>query len=182
MGWRVKRTTCCYVICRLVLSAHLHAEVFLPYSSCVGKERKRPTLVRKRCSRTPKGLQRCISDSRASMLEMNWWSVVAQLPFSVFQKCSAQCVGLIRWSRFGIRSLAADTKECFDFKCRVCYGSRQVILLWSRCLGLAPRFGGLGWVSACLRQNSTGRIPARTDRYSGSVGRRHPVTAHNALQ
>ena len=92
VGWRVKRTVCCCVVCRLVVSVALtisHGAVVTITQLC-REERKPPTTVRKLLlqqqflqQQFKKILQQqfgnCIPDGKALMLKMNWWSLVLRL-------------------------------------------------------------------------------------------------------
>ena len=72
----------------------------------------------------------------------------------------------------------AGINGCLDLGRRASAFDGRVSAEWRRCPGSMPQHARDS--VAPLRQSSAGWMPARIGRLSAGVGRRHPVTIHNA--
>jgi len=78
-----------------------------------------------------------------------------------------------------MRRCAVGTNGCLDLSRRAFTLDGRASAEWSRCPGFMARRARDS--VAPLRRSSAGWMPARIGRLSAGVGRRHPVTIHNAL-
>jgi len=97
--------------------------------------------------------------------------VVRPLPFHWW---SAQCVVRMLFSDELMSCCAAGTNGCLDLKRRASALDGRVSAEWSRCPGSMARRARDS--VAPLRRSSAGWMPARIERLSAGVGRRHSVT------
>ena len=141
------------------------------------QERKRPTPVRRRLSRTQALFFWSVIPGRwVPVSGMKMRSFVGLSVHTAFHWWSAHyVVRFLPLSDEQMRCYAAGTNGCLDLRRRAFALDRPVSAEWSWCPGsMAPR--ARDNVVAPLRQSSAGCIPARIGRLSVGVGRRHPVT------
>jgi len=143
------------------------------------QDQKRPTLVRRRLSRTHSVNGRVIPGWWVPVSGIKMRNLVGISAHSTFHWWSAHCA-----SRILLRSdkpmscCAAGTNGCLDLRRRAFALDGRVSAEWSRCPGSMARSArdSVG----PLRRSSAGWMPARTGRLSAGVGRRHPVIIRKA--
>jgi len=140
------------------------------------QERKRPTPVRRRLSRTQALLWRVIPGRWVPVSRMRMRSFMVLSVHTAFHWWSAYfAVRFLSLSDEQMICCAASTNGCLDLRRRAFALDRPVSAEWSRCPDSMAR-GAMDNVVAPLRQRSAGWMPARIGRLSVGVGRRHPVT------
>jgi len=122
------------------------------------QERKRPTSVRRRLSRTQVLLGR----------------VGAGMKIRRRVGLSAHCAARVLLLSDKLMRCAAGTNRCRDLKRRASALDRRMSAEWSRCPSSVAR-RTRNSVDP-LRRRSAGWMPARIERLSAGVGRRHPVS------
>jgi len=142
------------------------------------QERKRPTSVRRRLSRTQALLGRVILGGWVTVSVMKMRRLVRLSDHSAFHWWSAHCAAHMLLSDELMRCCAVSTNGCLDLRRRAFALDGHVSAEWSRCPGSVARRARD--TVAPLRRNSAGWMPARIGRLSAGVGHRHPVTVRKA--
>ena len=148
------------------------------------QERKRPTLLKRRLSRTPTVLGKAIPGGWVPMsgMEVRSLVVLSLSNHSALHRWSAQSTTLmlLLLSDELTSCCVAGTNGngCLDLRRRVFPLNGQVSAEWSRCPGSMARRARDR--VAPLRRSSAGWMPAEIWRLSGGVGRRYPVTIRKA--
>ena len=142
------------------------------------QERKHPTPVRRRLSRTHALLGRVFPGVCVPVSGTKVRSLVELSAHCVFHWWSAHCAARMRFSEKLMSCCAAVTNGCFDLRRRATALDGRVSAEWSRCPGSIARRPSNSVDP--LRRSSSGWMLARIGRLSTGVGRRHPVTLRNA--
>ena len=141
------------------------------------QERKRPTPVWRRLSRTQALLGRVILGVCVPVSGIKVWSLVGLSAHSAFHWWSAHCAARMLSEKL-MSCCAAGTNGCLDLNCCAAVPDGRVSAEWSRCPGSMARRPRDS--VAPQRRTSAGWMPARIGRLSAGVGRRHLVTIHKA--
>ena len=135
------------------------------------QERKRPTPVRRRLSRTQALLWRVATVGYLPVSGMKMRGLVGLSAHSAFHWWSAHCAARMLLSDKLMSCCAADTNGCLHLRRRAFALDGQMSAEWSRCpRSMAQRARDS---VASLRRSSVGWM-------SAAVGRRHPVTIRKA--
>ena len=142
------------------------------------QERKRPTPVRRRLSRTQALVGRVIpvGECRCRGWKCGVLGGGPSTPHSIWW--SAHCAARMSLSDELMRYCAAGTNGCLDLRRRTFALDGRVSAEWSSCPGSMARHAGDS--VAPLRRSSVGWMPARFGRLSAGVGHSHPVTMRRA--
>ena len=170
--WRTTWSTVCS------FAPHsLAAEKGIPY--LYKQERKRPTLVRRRLSRTQALLGRVTAGGSVPMSGIKMRSRVGLSARSAFRWLSGPVrrtyMVVVRWTDEllcgGYNWVSRFEAPCICTQWTVSAG-------WSRCPGSMAR--RIRDSVAPLRRSSAGWMPTRIGRLSAGVGRRDPITMRKA--
>jgi len=168
------RTTCS-TVCSVPQS--LAAEEAIPH--LYRQERKRPTPVRRRLSRSQALLGRVNPGVCVPVFGIEVRSLVGLSAHSAFHWLSAHCTARMLFLSEKLMSCcAAGTNWCLDMRRRAAAPDGRGSAEWSRCPGSMARHPRDS--VAPLRRSSAGWMPARIERLSAGLGRRHTVTIRKA--
>jgi len=173
---------CCYDFLHQCISSYVvldrranvdgHTQVAIPH--LYRQERKRPTPVRRRLSRTQALLGRVIPGGCVPVSGIEVRSFVGLYAYCTFHWWSPHCAARMLLSEKLMSCCAAGTNGCLDLRHCAAGPDGRVSAEWSRCPGSMTRRPRDS--VALLRRSSAGWMPARIGRLSTDVGRRHPVT------
>jgi len=143
------------------------------------EERKRPTPVRRRLSRTQAILGRVALGGWVLVSGMKLWSLVGLSARPEFQWWSTHCAtSMLLLSDELMSCCAVGTNGCCDLRRRAFALNGRVSAEWSRCPGSMARHARDSLAS--LQRRSADWMPTSIGRLSADVGRRHPDTIRKA--
>ena len=142
------------------------------------QEKKHPTPMRRRLSRTQALLRRVVPGGWVLLSGMKMRSLVGLAAYSVFHWWSAHCAARRLLSEKLMSCWAAGTNGCLHLRRRASALDGRVSAEWSRCPGSMARRPRDN--VAPLRRSLAGWMLVRIGRLSAGAGRRHPVPIRKA--